>query len=105
MPRKARIDTPGALHHIIIPGIERKAIFKDRTDPSNFIERLGGIISEVETGCYGRVLMTNHVHLVLKTGLGPIAMVMRRRLTRYTVSFNRRHRRHGQLFQNRCKLL
>jgi len=28
MPRKARIDAPGALQHIIIRGIERKAIFK-----------------------------------------------------------------------------
>ena len=30
MLRKARIDAPGALHHIIIQGIERKAIFKRR---------------------------------------------------------------------------
>jgi hypothetical protein len=29
MPRKARIDAPGALQHIIIRGIERKEIFKD----------------------------------------------------------------------------
>ncbi|MCP4214538.1 MAG: hypothetical protein GY765_07765, partial [bacterium] len=29
MPRQSRIDAPGALHHIIIRGIERKAIFKD----------------------------------------------------------------------------
>jgi hypothetical protein len=29
MPRKARIDAPGAPHHIIIRGFERKAIFKD----------------------------------------------------------------------------
>ena len=41
MPRKARIDAPGALHHIIIRGIERKAIFKDNTDRDNFVERLG----------------------------------------------------------------
>jgi len=27
MPRKARIDAPGALHHIIIRGIERRKIF------------------------------------------------------------------------------
>ena len=27
MPRKARIDAPSALHHIILRGIERKAIF------------------------------------------------------------------------------
>ena len=32
-----------------------------------------------------------------------MATVMRRLLTGYAVSFNRRHRRHGQLFQNRYK--
>jgi hypothetical protein len=32
MPRQARIDAPGALEHIIIRGIERKAIFKNDTD-------------------------------------------------------------------------
>ena len=36
MPRKACIDAPGALHHIIIRGIERKAIFKDDSDQENF---------------------------------------------------------------------
>ncbi len=35
MPRKARIDAPGALHHIILRGIERKAIFRDNTDRDN----------------------------------------------------------------------
>lgn len=103
MPRKARIDAPGALHHIIIRGIERKAVFRDRTDRENFIERLGGIIKETDTGCYAWVLMTNHIHMLLKTGLAPIATVMRRLLTGYAVSFNRRHRRHGHLFQNRYK--
>ena len=29
MPRQARIDTPGALHHIIVEGIERRKIFYD----------------------------------------------------------------------------
>ncbi len=103
MPRKARIDAPGALHHIIIRGIERKAIFKDNVDRTNFIKRLGLNITETETCCFSWVLMTNHVHLLLKTGLTPIATVMRRLLTGYAVSYNRRHRRHGQLFQNRYK--
>ncbi len=103
MPRQARIDAPGALHHIIIRGIERKAIFKEVADRKNFLKRLSLIISETDTICYAWVLMTNHVHLLLKTGLAPIATVMRRLLTGYAVSFNRRHRRHGQLFQNRYK--
>ena len=46
MPRKARIDAPGALHHIVIRGIERKPIFKDSQDYQNFIERLSDILSE-----------------------------------------------------------
>ena len=103
MPRKARIDAPGALQHIIIRGIERRAIFKDNADRRNFIERLDTIVSETETFCFAWALMTNHVHMLLKTGLTPIATVMRRLLTGYAVSFNRRHRRHGQLFQNRYK--
>ena len=87
MPRKARIDAPGALHHIIIRGIERKAIFKDTSDRENFFERFGHIISETKTGCYAWVYMTNHIHLLLKTGLAPIATVMRRLLTGYAVSY------------------
>ncbi len=63
-PRKARIDAPGALHHIIIRGIKRKAIFKDNSDRVNFFDRPGRIISETETGCYARVLMRNHVRLL-----------------------------------------
>ena len=85
MPRKARIDAPGALHHIIIRGIRRKAIFRDNTDRDNFVERLGQIISQTDTGCYAWVLMTNHVHMMLKTGLPPIATVMRRLLTGYVL--------------------
>jgi len=34
--RKSRIDAPGALHHIIVRGIERKTIFKDDADRDNF---------------------------------------------------------------------
>lgn len=39
----------------------------------------------------------------LEDGELPIAAVMRRLLTGYAVCFNRRHRRHGHLFQNRYK--
>jgi len=29
MPRQARLDVPGALHHIMVRGINKSAIFKD----------------------------------------------------------------------------
>ena len=40
MPRKARIDAPGALHHIMARGIERRDIFEDDFDRNNFLERI-----------------------------------------------------------------
>ena len=68
MPRKVRIDAPGALHRIVIRGIERKAIFKDDTDLEDFIERLSSLLQETITPCYAWALSSNHVHLLLRTG-------------------------------------
>jgi len=103
MPRKARIDAPGALHHIMARGIERRDIFEDDFDRNNFLERIEKIILETDTRCYAWALIPNHFHLLLKTGRVPIATVMRRLLTGHAGFFNRRHRRHGHLFQNRYK--
>ena len=103
MPRKARIDAPGALQHIICRGIERRKVFNDDADKNNFVARLGRVLSESQTPCYAWALIDNHFHLLLKTGNVPIATVMRRLLTGYAVSFNLRHKRSGRLFQNRYK--
>jgi len=103
MPRKARIDAPGALHHIIVRGIDRRKIFFNDSDRDDFLDRLGGIVSDSKTACFAWAFMTNHLHLLLRTGAAPIATLMRRLLTGYAVRFNHRHRRHGHLFQNRYK--
>ena len=103
MPRKARIDAPGALHHIIVRGIDRTAIFRDDTDCENFLTRIERVLIESSTPCLAWALMDNHVHMLLRTGLVPISTLMRRLLTGYAQQFNRRHRRHGVLFQNRYK--
>ena len=103
MPRKARIDAPGALHHIFVRGIERRKIFLDDFDRDNFLKRLDNVLAETATPCFAWALIPNHVYLLQRTGTTAIATVMRRLLTGYAVSFNRRHRRHGQLFQNRYK--
>ena len=48
-------------------------------------------------------LIPNHFHLLIRTGTAPVATVMRRLLTGHAQAYNRRHRRHGHLFQNRYK--
>ncbi|MBW1766843.1 MAG: transposase [Deltaproteobacteria bacterium] len=103
MPRIARLDTPGLLHHIIIRGIERRKIFNDDKDRENLIERLSILLPETKTQCYAWSFLSNHAHFLFQSGTQGIAGLMRRLLTGYAVSYNRRHRRHGQLFQNRYK--
>jgi len=103
MPRKSRIDAPGALHHIIARGIERRKIFRSKADYGDFSKRLGQIVKETHTCCMAWALVANHFHLLLRTGQTPISTVMQRLLTGYAVSFNRRHQRRGHLFQNRFK--
>jgi putative transposase len=103
MPRLARLDAPGVLHHIMIRGIERRKIFLNSKDYEDFLDRLGRLLPETKTACYAWVLIRNHAHFLFCTGAVPLVRLMRRLLTGYAVGFNRRHRRHGQLFQNRYK--
>ena len=103
MPRQARIDAPGALHHIVIRGIEQREIFDGDIDRRDFLDRLSRLLQELNTPCYAWALMPNHAHMLLRTGDAPIATVMRRLLTGYAIRFNRRHRRYGHVFQNRYK--
>ena len=103
MPRKARIDSAGALHHVIIRGIEGRKIFRSDFDRTNFLNRLSELIPETKTDCFAWALMSNHARLLLRTGLVPISVFMSRLLTGYAGWFNKKYRRHGKLFQNRYK--
>jgi putative transposase len=103
MPRQARIDIPGALHHIICRGIECGDIFCDDRDRDNFLSRLVEITTITSTRCFAWALIPNHFHILLETGLMPISSLMQKLLTGYATSFNLRYKRHGHLFQNRYK--
>ena len=103
MPRKARIDAVDAVQHIMARGIEGRKIFRNDSDRSSFIERLAETLRDTTTDCLAWALMSNHFHLLLRTGSIPMEAVMRRLLTGYAVSFNLKYRRKGHLFQNRYK--
>jgi putative transposase len=101
VPRQARLDAPGTLHHVIIRGIEKRRIVDDDRDRENFIKRLGDLAVETETKIYAWTILTNHAHLLLRSGPPGLPKFMRRFLTGYAVTYNLRHLRHGHLFQNR----
>jgi len=63
MPRCARLDVPGTLHHVIVRGIERRRIVDGVADRKNFVERLGELATDTQTSIYAWALMTNHAHI------------------------------------------
>jgi REP element-mobilizing transposase RayT len=83
--------------------MERSQIVKDEADRIEFLTRLGEGATETGTPIYAWALLPNHAHLLLRSGPAGLPRFMRRFLTGYAISFNRRHRRHGHLFQNRYK--
>ena len=103
MPRGPRLDSPGTLHHVIIRGIEKREIVIDDQDRDEFVSRMGVVAVKTSTTIYAWALMTNHAHILLKSGQLGLSAFMRKFLTGYTVVYNRRHDRHGHLFQNRYK--
>lgn len=103
MPRQARLDAPGTLHHVMIRGIEKRNIVDDERDRTVFVSGLGDQARETGTAIYAWSLLNNHAHLLLRSGNSGLPKFMRRFLTGYAVGYNRRHKRFGHLFQNRYK--
>jgi REP element-mobilizing transposase RayT len=101
MPRKARIDAPGALHYVFLRGIQGEEVFQDDTDRDNFVDRLAHLLKESSSSCFAWALMPTQIHLLLKTGKIPISRLLHRLLTGYVVTYNSRHRRHGPIFRSR----
>ena len=103
MPRHAHLDAAGALHQIILRGINRGDLFIDNVDRKKFLGRLGQVAGDGRSTLYAFALMRNHVHLLVRSGDMGISAFMRKLLTWYALYFNKRHGRTGHLFQNRYK--
>lgn len=103
MPRQARLDAPGTVHHVILRGVAQGEIVADAQDREVFLTRLGELATTTGTTIYAWAILPNHAHLLLRSGAQGLSQFMRRVLTGYALAYNRRHHRAGHLFQNRYK--
>ena len=103
MPRHKKINVPGAIHHVIVRGHNRQQIFLNDKDRNDFLSRLEEGLSQTGCRCLAWSLLSNHFHLLIRTGSRPLGDLMRKVLSGYAIAFNRRHNRHGYLYQNRYK--
>ena len=97
MPRGARLDAPGTLHHVIIRGIEKGDIVRDDEDRKEYLRRMGGLAQKSGTSIYAFALMTNHAHILLKSGEQGLSTLMRRLLSGYAQYYNCRHQGIGDV--------
>jgi len=67
MPRLARLDAPGVLHHVMGRGIEKQDIFLGDIDRTDFISRLAELAEGDAMDIYAWALLPNHFHLLCKT--------------------------------------
>ena len=72
MPRQARLDAPGALHHVMGRGIDGVDIFGDKKDWMDFPARLKSLCNSKAMSLYAWSLMSNHYHLPVRTGNVPL---------------------------------
>ena len=105
MPRKLRVEYPGAIYHVMNRGDRREPIFKDDVDRRRFLETLEEVCGKTDWQVLAYCLMPNHFHLVVETPQANLVAGMKWFLGTYTSRFNRRHKLSGHLFSGRYKAL
>jgi len=105
MPRKLRIQYPGAMYHVMNRGDQREVIFQDEEDRHQFLGTLGEACQKTEWQVHAYCLMSNHFHLVVETPQANLVAGMKWLLGVYTKRYNIRHKLCGHLFAGRYKAL
>jgi len=105
MPRKLRVQYPGAIYHLMNRGDRREDIFDDDQDRHRFMKTLGETCEKTGWQVHAYCLMSTHFHLVVETPQPNLVVGMKWLLGTYTIRFNRRHQEFGHLFSGRYKSL
>ncbi|MBK8869720.1 MAG: transposase [Elusimicrobia bacterium] len=86
---------PASLYHVISRGLDRRSVFIDSDDRTDFLSRIEKAVERVPTQILAWALMPNHFHFLVRSGPQGLAPFMRRLMSGYAVAFNRRHNRRG----------
>lgn len=103
MPRKKRLWQPNMCHHVMLRGIDGRAIFKDDYDRVRFFLLLQEASEFCSFQIHAFCLMGNHLHLMLEPKTIPLAIGVHRFAGRYAQYFNGRYKKRGYVFQGRFR--
>ena len=105
MPRKLRVEYPGAIYHVMSRGDRREDIFLDDVDRQDFLKTLAEACQKTGWQTHAYCLLRNHFHLVMETPEANLVAGMRWLLSAYSIRLNHRHQLFGHVFSGRYKAL
>jgi REP element-mobilizing transposase RayT len=105
MPRKLRVEYPGAIYHVMSRANGRKPVFVTDADRLDFLKALAGACEKTGWQVHAFCLLRDHFHLVVETPNANLVDGMRWFLSAYTIRFNTRNKRGGPVFSGRYKSL
>lgn len=89
MPRKPRVEFPGALYHVMCRGNNGESIFSRESDKSLYFALVKKYKKRFDFRLYAYCIMDNHAHLLVETGEVPLSKIMQGIQQSYTQSFNK----------------
>ena len=105
MPRKHRLEYPGAIYHIIYRGNYRRPIFETDKTKKAFECCLFEACEKSAWVLHTFIVMGNHYHLTLETPQGNLIAGMHWLQGTFANRFNRLRKEHGHLFEGRYKAI
>ena len=105
MPRKPRIEYPGACYHVMCRGNNGENVLGYSDDKKLYLYLLEKYKERYCFKIYAYCIMDNHVHLLIETGNTPLSKIMQGIQQSYTQTYNKKYDRTGHAFQQRYKAI
>ena len=105
MARPLRIAMADGVYHVTSRGLERRQIVRDDRDRHRWLAQLDEVARRRRWRVLAWALMDNHFHLFVRTPKPDLSAGLHDVNSAYATCFNRRHGRHGPLFQGRFKAI
>jgi len=103
MPRLPRLFLPGGTYHVYCRVARGEPVFAFEDEARKWIDTVASLAEVHKLTILAWCLMSNHYHLVLRTGGEVLWKAMARIQGTIAKNFNRRHRYLGRLWQSRYK--
>ena len=103
MPRPLRPIADGLVYHVINRGNNRQTVLETEGDYLAFLKAIADLKQRQPFQLYGYCLMSNHIHLLIRTQESSISRIVQSLLVSHTHRYHRFQGSSGHVWQGRFK--